>query len=119
MPRSGFGGAVTGTFSACRRVITPVQLDASAKAPWTSTTVGVSAMTAPFVRSAERPERRPHLGREEVRLLPSREVVSPVDFVEVDEVRVRLLRPAPGRLVQLPREDAYCDRDRGTLDVEE
>src|SRR5919107_3963602 len=40
MPRSGFGGAVTCTPSACSRSITPFQPEASAKAPCTRTTVG-------------------------------------------------------------------------------
>ena len=40
MPRSGFAGAVTGTPFACSRSITPFQLDPSANAPCTSTTVG-------------------------------------------------------------------------------
>src|SRR5215210_2285381 len=40
MPRSGFGGAVTWTPSACSRSITSFQLEASAKAPCTRTTVG-------------------------------------------------------------------------------
>src|SRR4029450_381271 len=39
MPRSGFGGAVTWIPAAWRRSMTPFQLEASAKAPWTSTTV--------------------------------------------------------------------------------
>jgi hypothetical protein len=39
MPRNGFGGAATCMPAACRRSITPFQLDESAKAPWTSTTV--------------------------------------------------------------------------------
>src|SRR5215203_3148376 len=39
MPRSGFAGAVTCTPSACSRSITPFQLEASAKAPCTRTTV--------------------------------------------------------------------------------
>src|ERR687890_1796729 len=40
MPRSGFARAVTCTPSACSRSITPFQLDPSAKAPCTRTTVG-------------------------------------------------------------------------------
>src|ERR687890_2162327 len=40
MPRSGFGGAVTWTRSACSRSMTSFQLEASAKAPCTRTTVG-------------------------------------------------------------------------------
>jgi hypothetical protein len=39
MPRSGFGGAVTCIPAAWRRSTTPFQLEASANAPWTSTTV--------------------------------------------------------------------------------
>ena len=40
IPRSWFAGAVTVTPAACSSAITPDQLDASAKAPWTRTTVG-------------------------------------------------------------------------------
>jgi hypothetical protein len=40
MPRSGFAGAVTCSPSACSRFITSFQLEASAKAPCTRTTVG-------------------------------------------------------------------------------
>src|SRR4029453_5412910 len=39
MPRSGFGAAVTWMPAAWRRSMTPFQLEESAKAPWTSTTV--------------------------------------------------------------------------------
>src|SRR5215211_1689341 len=39
MPRNGFAGAVTWMPAACRRSITPLQLEASANAPWTRTTV--------------------------------------------------------------------------------
>src|SRR6187200_352425 len=55
MPRSGFGGATTCTPSFCRRSTTPFQLDASAKAPCTSTTVResllefASAIRAPYL----------------------------------------------------------------------
>src|ERR1700754_1285188 len=53
MPRSGFGGAATSIPAACRRSTTPFQLEASAKAPCTRTTVSglvsvaVSDMRAP------------------------------------------------------------------------
>src|SRR6476646_214601 len=40
IPRSGLAGAVTWTPFASNRSITPLQLDASANAPCTSTTVG-------------------------------------------------------------------------------
>jgi hypothetical protein len=48
-----FAEAVAGTPLACSRVITPFRFDASACAPWMSTTVGVSPfavsdMSAPF-----------------------------------------------------------------------
>ena len=39
MPRRGFGGAVTWIPAAWRSSMTPFQLEASAKAPWTRTTV--------------------------------------------------------------------------------
>src|SRR5918997_3137583 len=40
MPRSGLAGAVTCTPSACSRLITSFQLEPSAQAPCTRTTVG-------------------------------------------------------------------------------
>src|SRR5215471_8151860 len=51
MPRRGLAGAITGTPCARRSGITPLQLEASAKAPWTRTTVGravVSSVAAIF-----------------------------------------------------------------------
>src|ERR687885_2107689 len=60
MPRSGFAGAVTCTPSACSRSITPFQLEPSAKAPCTRTTVrGAAAlvvssdMRAPYISSLD------------------------------------------------------------------
>src|SRR5205823_12808604 len=44
--------------------------------------------------SAQRPERRPDLGREQLGLLPGGEVAALVDLVEVGEVGVDLLGPA-------------------------
>src|SRR5262249_62190053 len=70
-------------------------------------------------RSSQRPERAAYLGREEVGLLPGREVVASVDFVVVDEIRVGLLGPAPRRLIELSREDADRSRHGCALDVEE
>ena len=42
-----------------------------------------------------------------------------VDLVEVDEVGIRLLSPAPRRLVELSGKDADGCRNGDTLDVEE
>src|SRR3954453_14402157 len=109
MPRSGFDGAVTCTPLAWRRSITPFQLDASANAPCTSTTLGCAsiAVTSDIGRlpsgfqswevraaleiarrrcgSARRPERGAHLLREGLRLLPGRKVPAFVHPIEVDE----------------------------------
>ena len=53
MPRSGFGAALTSSPRVCRRSTTPLQLEESANAPCTSTTVRgallVSDMRAPFL----------------------------------------------------------------------
>src|SRR3954468_13819077 len=84
IPRSGFAGALTVTPSACRRSITPFQLEASANAPCTSTTVGdvASDMRVPFRwkpgedASADRRERGADLLREELGLLPCGEVAA-------------------------------------------
>src|SRR5687767_13408555 len=112
--------------------MTPFQLEESANAPCTRTTVGgpfvwvASDMCAPFVgfemaagSSTQGPEGGAYLAREEVRLLPGREVVALVDFVEVDEVGVGLLGPAPRRLIELSRKDADGSRNCDALDVEE
>jgi hypothetical protein len=42
IPRSGLAGAVTSTPFVCSRSITPFQLEASANAPCTRTTVGAA-----------------------------------------------------------------------------
>src|SRR5262249_2527625 len=57
IPRSGFAGAVTSTPFSWSRSITPFQLDASAKAPCTSTTVGCfdSVMASVLREVEERP----------------------------------------------------------------
>src|SRR5215831_20483421 len=69
---------------------------------------------------AQRLERRPHLGGEEVGLFPGGEVAAPVELVVVDEVvGIRTLGPAPRRLVELVGEDADGKRDRDGLGVEE
>src|SRR5438445_3327909 len=68
-------------------------------------------------RSTQCPEGGPHLGREELRLLPGGEVVAPVDLVEVDEVGVRPLGPAPRRLIHLAGKDAHGSRNGDALDV--
>src|SRR6266511_3593027 len=55
MPRSGLAGAVTWIPAAWSCSMTPFQLEASAKAPWTSTTVSgagsvvAGGMTAPWL----------------------------------------------------------------------
>ena len=59
---------------------------------------------------AKRPEPRADLVGEELRLLPGGEVAALVDLVEVDEVGVGLLRPAPRRLILLAGKDAHGNR---------
>src|SRR4051794_17263259 len=118
IPRSGFAGALTATPFACRRSITPFQLEASANAPCTNTTVGdvASNMRVPFrweparMPSAERPERGADLLREEIRLLPGGEVAAPRDFVEVVEAGIGLLGPTARGSPDLARERREADR---------
>src|ERR671910_439697 len=59
IPRSRFAGAVTCIPSACNRSITPFQLEASAKAPCTRTTVGPAAPSCGFVLMASSLSRGP------------------------------------------------------------
>src|SRR5262245_20860249 len=100
--------------------MTPFQLEASAKAPWTSTTVGEplpldeSGICIPFGwrPSAQCLEGGPELLAEELRLLPGGEVPAPVDLVEVGEVGVDLLGPAPRRPEDLAGEHREADRER-------
>src|ERR1051325_2072322 len=74
---------------------------------------------SPFLRyAAQGPERRPELGREELRLLPRREVPAFVDLVVVDELGIRLLGPAPRRLILLAWKDRHGYRDLDAFDVE-
>src|SRR5919201_3615677 len=100
---------MTGMPFVCSRSITPFQLDASANAPCTSTTVGrsllvVSDMSAPFGSSAQRAEGRADLLGEELGLLPRREVAASVGLVEVDDARVARFDPAQRRLPDLAGE---------------
>ena len=82
---------------ACSRSITPFQLEPSAKAPWTRTTVLASiAMQCSALNAA-----RSSVG-EELGLLPGGEVAAPVDLVEVGEVGVDLLDPAARRAKTSP-----------------
>ena len=58
-------------------------------------------------------------GGEELRLLPGREVAAFVELVVVDQLRIRLLRPAPRRRIDLVGKGAHGDRDLDAPDVEE
>src|SRR3954451_15579584 len=68
---------------------------------------------------SNRPEGRPDFFGEDLRLLPGGEVAAFVDFVEVDELWIRLLRPAPWSWIELVGEDGHADWDLDALDVEE
>src|SRR6266480_2755004 len=65
----------------------------SANRPRAARTVFVRA--ARRNRSAQRSEPVAELGGVQLRLLPGGEVPTAIDLVEVDEVGIRLLRPAP------------------------
>src|SRR5215211_164221 len=73
----------------------------------------------PSIVLAKRSEAGAELRGEQVRLLPGGEVAALVDFVEMDELGVRLLGPAPRRLVLLAGEDGHGHRDLHALGVEE
>ena len=68
---------------------------------------------------AQGPEPGAELFREELRLLPGGEVPALVDLVEVDEVGVGLLGPAPRGVVLLAGEHAHGHRNGNALGVEE
>src|SRR3954467_7747458 len=78
-----------------------------------------STLRGNALRGPHRTESRADLLGEEGRLLPGGEMPALVDLVVVDEVGIRLLRPAPRRLVLLARKDGDSDRDRDTFGVEE
>ena len=70
-------------------------------------------------RSTQRPERRPHLLGEHLRLFPGREVAALRQPVVVDQLGIGALRPAARSGVDLVREDADPDRQVDTLRREE
>src|SRR5688572_8298650 len=61
--------------------------------------------------AAQGSETRAHFFREDLRLFPGGKMTAFGNFVEVDELGIRLLRPAPRRLVELVGEHAYRRRD--------
>src|SRR5437763_6608011 len=61
---------------------------------------------------AQRSNGRTYLLAEELGLLPRGEVATPVDLVEVDDVRIRRLDPAARRAPDLARERREAERDR-------
>src|SRR4051794_8203640 len=69
--------------------------------------------------SSQWAERCAQLLGEELRLLPGGEVAALVDFVEVDEVGICPLGPAPRRLILLAGKDAHGNGDGDALGVEE
>src|ERR687894_1786916 len=71
------------------------------------------------LRLAQRSEPRSELLGEQLWLLPRREVTTPVDLVEVDEVGVGLLGPAPRGLICLAGKDARGHRNGDALGVPE
>src|SRR5690242_16162940 len=60
---------------------------------------------------AQRAERRPDLGREQLRLFPGGEVAALVGLVEVGDVGVRLLDPAARGPEDLAGERGEADRE--------
>src|SRR5688500_19676528 len=81
-----------------------------------------STRAKPVTRSgclAQGPEGGAQLGAERGRLLPGGEMAALPGPVVVDQLRIGLLRPALGRLVDLVREGAHGDRDLDPPRVEE
>src|SRR6187551_3022736 len=118
IPRSGFAGAVTGTPLACNRVITPFQLDASANAPCTSTTVGFVADTGLGLLSSSGEEVDEQLvdAISLVVVHPVRRVGKSLDPVEVGHVvGVRLGEIGAEVGIALPPDDQRRRRKRANL----
>src|SRR5262245_31322910 len=70
-----------------------------------------SARAALSRRSMQSSERCSHLGREELGLLPRREVPALFDLMVVNELGVGFFGPASGRLKLFAREDGHAHRD--------
>src|SRR4029453_13246248 len=62
--------------------------------------------------SSKSPERGSHLCGEDVRLLPGGEMAAPLGFVEIGDVRIRLLDPAARGGEDLAGERREADRSR-------
>src|SRR3954447_4141776 len=77
--------------------------------------IAVVVLTAVLITSSlltQRAERRPHLGREELGLLPGGEVPAPVGLVEVGEAGEHHLDPAARSREDLAGEVREADRNR-------
>src|SRR5215472_2458072 len=83
-----------------------------------SSTDFVHGASASLLR-AQGPEARANLLREDLGLFPRGEVATLVDLVVVDELGIRLLRPAPRERIELVRENAHGNRDSYSPDAEE
>jgi hypothetical protein len=79
----------------------------------------VSHSVAVSDRIAEGPKARANLLDKQLRLFPGREVSALVELVVVDQLGIRLLHPAPRRLLELIREGARRHRDLHALRREE
>src|SRR5262245_48747497 len=81
----------------------------------TTASVGSARMPASCVSCAQRLETNSQLFGQGLGLLPGREVSALGEPVEVDEIGIRLLRPAPRRLEQVIREGARRHGDLHAL----
>src|ERR1700693_4628511 len=75
-------------------------------------------MRCRLASSAQRSERRSHLGHEKRGLLPRSEVAALVELVVVDQLGIGTLRPAPRGCIDFIGEDAHGDRDLDAAGVE-
>src|SRR3954468_13666342 len=71
---------------------------------------GTCRPPSPSCGSAQRLEPYAHLIHQELRLFPGRKVPAPVELVVMDEVGIGPLRPAPRRMDDLVRKNAYRNR---------
>src|SRR4051812_48036046 len=103
MPRSGLAGAMTAIPCACSSSITPLQLEPSANAPWTRTTVrGAAAVGVASVTN------------EPSCVLAADDPVAPATFRERPVAALAIAALVPTSRPTADRRDKRCTEDPAT-----